>query len=335
VAGILAGLLLLREAGPWFQIVALVLPLTPLLAFLCLAAWYPCRAHPLTGTDPLRLVLLHGLAAVTTTSVWLLAAQGWSQLAEKVPGFQGLSQVVSSQSDLLVIVALLLYLLATAAHYVFLAQEAGHAERRRALELEVATREAEIKALRSQLDPHFLFNSLHSVAALCGSNPEGARSMIERLASFFRTTLEVGKEMEITLAQELDLASSYLEIERLRFGDRLAYVVEADSGAESTLVPPLLLQPLVENAVRHGTSQLLEGGSIHIRAVLSKNTLVLAVENPCDPQRKRQRGTGTGLSNLQHRLAAQYGSRASVQTREDGKRYTATLRLPQGRPEAR
>ena len=328
VYGILVALLLLRDAGSWFKVLLLLLPLTPLLAFLCLAAWYPCRAHPLAATDPLRLVLLHGLAALATTSVWLLAGRAWSRFADRLPGFHDTSEVFSSQSDLLLAIGLLLYLLATAAHYVFLAQEASYAERRRSLELEVAAREAEIKALRSQLDPHFLFNSLHSVAALCGSNPTGARSMIERLAGFFRNTLEVGSRLEISLARELDLASSYLEIERLRFGDRLSYVVEAEAGADGMPVPPLVLQPLVENAVRHGTSQLLEGGTVHIRAALSRGILNLTVENPCAPQRKKGQGTGTGLSNLRRRLAAQYGSEATVQASDNGSSFRATLQLP-------
>ena len=165
---------------------------------------------------------------------------------------------------------MLLFLLSLAVHYVLLAFEAAREAERRQLELEILAREAELRALRAQIDPHFLYNSLNSISALTGSDAPGARRMCLLLADFLRNTLEVSARQRIPLAEELALAERYLSIEQVRFGSRLRIERRVDETAPACLVPPLLLQPLVENAVTHGIARLLEGGVIRLDVVAAR-----------------------------------------------------------------
>ena len=120
--------------------------------------------------------------------------------------------------------------------------------------------------MRAQLNPHFLFNSLNSINALVGGDPEGARRMCEGLGDFLRRTLQLGAREAVTLGDELALVDRYLAIEQVRFGDRLAVERAIDADALACLLPPLLLQPLVENAIKHGVAERIEGGTVRIAA---------------------------------------------------------------------
>ena len=154
----------------------------------------------------------------------------------------------------------LLYLLALAVSYVFVVFEASQDAQRRGLQGQVLAREAELRSLRAQIDPHFLFNSLHSISALTTADPPSARRMCLLLGDFLRQTLALGGADRITLSREVALIEKFLAIERVRFGDRLTVALDAGNAGDC-LVPPLLLQPLVENAVTHGIAHLLDGGT--------------------------------------------------------------------------
>ena len=147
---------------------------------------------------------------------------------------------------------LLLYLLSLAVSYLVAVVDHARASERRALEVQVLAREAELRMLRAQIDPHFLFNSLHSISALTVSDAAAARRMCVLLADFLRESLALGVETRITLKRELGLVARFLDVERVRYGSRLQHRIEADADADACLVPPLLLQPLVENAITHG-----------------------------------------------------------------------------------
>ena len=212
-----------------------------------------------------------------------------------------------------------LFLLTCALHYLLMAVAASQEAERRALEFEVASREAELRALRAQIHPHFLFNSLNSINALIAARPEDARRLCVRLGDFLRRSLTLGSRETIPLAEELDLAEQLLSIERARFGDRLSHVVVADDAARACAVPPLLLQPLVENAVTHGVAQMIDGGEIRIEAERRGEELRIAITNPRDSDSPGRKGTGIGLQNVRRRLAALHGDAAEVRTAPAGR----------------
>jgi LytS/YehU family sensor histidine kinase len=192
----------------------------------------------------------------------------------------------------------------------------------------VLARDAELRSLRSQLDPHFLFNCLNSISALTTADPAAARRMCLLLGEFLRETLALGSESRITLAREIKLVDRFLAVERIRFGDRLDVELAADADAARCLVPPLLLQPLVENAVTHGIAHLLDRGTIRIVASRSPAQLSIVVENPCDPDRPRGTGAGVGLENVRARLRALYGVDAVVTSSEQGGVWRMELSFP-------
>jgi LytS/YehU family sensor histidine kinase len=147
------------------------------------------------------------------------------------------------------------------------------------------------------------------------------------LGDFFRDSLALGSEHRITLTRELQLAARFLEIEQVRFGDRLRVSVEVPTDG-GMLVPPLLLQPLVENAVTHGVAHVLDGGLIAIRTSVEDTALKIVVENPCDADRPRRTGTGVGLANVRARLLAVYGDDARVSSTEADGIWRVELTLP-------
>jgi LytS/YehU family sensor histidine kinase len=221
----------------------------------------------------------------------------------------------------------LLYLLSLAVSYLLAGFEELRETERRRLQLQVLSREAELRSLRAQIDPHFLFNSLHSISALTGSDPAAARRMCLLLADFLRDSLALGGEERITLERELALVERFLAIERVRFGSRLQVEIDGRDAARC-LVPPLLLQPIVENAVTHGIAHVLDGGTIRVAAAQRARRLTILVENPCDADRPRGRGAGVGLANVRARLGALHGADARVDATEQNGLWRVELTMP-------
>ena len=201
-----------------------------------------------------------------------------------------------------------------------------------------ATAEAEAAnavsaALRLQLNPHFLFNTLNSIAGLVTlDRKQEAENMIERLADFLRASLNANPIEDVTLAHEIDTIDAYLHIEAARFGDRLQIEIDLAPGTEAAQVPNFILQPLVENAIKHGVSALQGAALLFISARREVETLVLTVVNSSPESNgessRAGTGTGVGLTNSRQRLANRYGAKASLETGPVGDRYRATIRLP-------
>lgn len=164
---------------------------------------------------------------------------------------------------------------------------------------ELAAR-SELKALKAQINPHFLFNALNSISALISSDPDAAQQTLERLAGIFRGTLLASEKGSVPFRKEMELVDAYLDVERARFGKRLSVEQSIDPGARDVPVPPLILQPVVENAVRHGISPTVEGGTVRIDAKLVDGALRIVVQDD---------GEGAGLIDLEEMLAEGYGLR--------------------------
>jgi two-component system, LytTR family, sensor histidine kinase AlgZ len=305
----------------WTAALLLTAPPTLVYGFVCLATWYPARALPLRASRIAAIVFAHLLAAGLLSSVWLLLITAWARVL-------GRTEAVSARTLAFFATGILLYLLATLFHYLLIASEEGRKMEKRELEVKMLAREAELKALKAQLDPHFLFNSLNSISALCGSNPASARTLTTLLAEYLRKSLRIGSAESITLSEELELASSYLAVERIRFGPRLEFVQNVDERVRGYRVPPLLLQPLVENAVTHGIGQLVEGGVVQIDAGRDDQHVRISVENRCDPDRPSRSGEGIGLANTRRRIQTFYGGSAKIDVDAEPHRFRVAITLP-------
>ena len=324
----LASLLALQRVLAWGPAAAFAVPLAVAFGFLCLSAYYAAYGLPFTRGDLPRSVVTAVAAAFVSSAVWLLVARGWLAIVASIGRWPAVAGAFHDAAPTLFWFGFLVYLLAVALSFLGLTFEAARDAERRGLELQVLAREAELRALRAQLDPHFLFNSLQSISALTTADPPAARRMCLLLADFLRDTLTLGAQPRIPLRSELLLARRFLEIEQVRFGDRLRVAIESDDAAES-LVPPLILQPLVENAVTHGVAHVLDGGTVRIRAVAGAARLVISIENPADPDRPRGRGTGVGLSNVRARLRTAYApTEARLDVSEEHGVFQATLEVP-------
>ena len=200
--------------------------------------------------------------------------------------------------------------------------------RAEAAELHAQVTDARLNALRAQLNPHFLFNTLNAVSTLVDEDPPGARRMIARLSDLLRHTLGEGDDQEITLARELEMLRRYLDIMEVRFQGKLEVSIETDASLDGALVPNLVLQPLVENAFRHGLAQMQTVGRVAVRAVRDDGDLVLTVRDnghgPANPVRE-----GVGLTNTRARLTQLYGARQRLALNADqGGGALVEVRLP-------
>jgi hypothetical protein len=328
LAAVLVAALLTRLGLAWIEALVLLLPLFVVYAFTCLSAWYVCRATPLRASSVLRVLASCGLAALTASAVWIAIARAWIVMLGSTPAFAAASGRYDQQLPLLFAVGVLLFLLAIAVHYALLALEAVRDAERQRFELEALTREAELRALRAQLNPHFLYNSLNSISALTGADPAGARRMCLLLGDFLRSTLSVSGQDEIRLADEIALADRFLDIEQIRFGARLQVERRIDPSASECRVPPLILQPLVENAVVHGIAGLLEGGVIRMDISRQNGSLSIAIENPRDVDAPAAVIRGVGLDNVRRRLSVMFGHDARLETRAEPGSFRAQLDLP-------
>ena len=189
-------------------------------------------------------------------------------------------------------------------------------------------REAELKALKAQINPHFLFNSLHSISALTTVDARARATCAIRLSDFLRSSLRLGDRGTIPFSEELALARTYLDVEQVRFGERLCVAEDIEPGCGDCEVPPLLVQPLVENAIKHGIATLVEGGEISMRARRSSDGLRFVIENPFDPEAPSTHRNGIGLANVRNRLEARYGNAARMEVQVDANRYRVILWLP-------
>jgi sensor histidine kinase YesM len=187
--------------------------------------------------------------------------------------------------------------------------------------------EAQLASLEARVDPHFLFNTLNSIAALVRENPAAAERVIEQLASLMRSSLDRGASL-VTLDQELVLVRSYLEIERVRFGDRLRFHIDAAADVQRALVPRMSLQTLAENAVKYAVAPSRDGATVTVSAVTNNGALRLAVEDNGQGFDASQLPEGHGLHLLQSRLAMVFGDRAVLTTNSHPGRTCITLTLP-------
>lgn len=228
-----------------------------------------------------------------------------------------------SQMVVNILATLLLVLFWNALYFTFHFFQKSRKQEISNLELEASNKESELKNLRSQLNPHFLFNSLNSIRALIDEEPKKAKMSITTLSNLLRQSLVLGRENLVALESEIDLAKSYLELEKIRFEERLDVEWSLTPGLESFQIPPFSLQMMVENAIKHGISNLKDGGSVKISALETDNEIIIIVEN--SGTLKGIVDLGVGIQNIKQRLALQYGNGAEFSLREESRSVIAQM----------
>jgi hypothetical protein len=294
-------------------------PTTLVMSFVCLAPFYMCRSLPLRSAPRIKIALNHVFAAVVLAGCVMLVGRFIASLL--TPAFPGLSTGFAAAAPMLAVMILMIYEMSVALHYAGLELEAS----RRA---EILAREAQLKALKAQVNPHFLFNSLNSISALTTFDPGEARQMCIRLADFLRASLRLGERTSIPFSEEMALTRMYLDVEQVRFGGKLRLLQNIDPACNSCDIPALIIQPLVENAVKHGIAMMAEGGEIVITGVRAHNELRFTIANPFDPEAPSAGRNGLGLRNIRERLESRYGNAARLDIKVEDCMYRVALTLP-------
>jgi two-component system sensor histidine kinase AlgZ len=322
---------LLRSATP-LGAFTLTLVVTVGFAIVTLPTWYLCRALPLRPGRAFRVLSIHGAAAAVWSVLFIAATKLLAEGLGLISEWKRLPLEVGRSEGALFGVGALFYLLVATFHYVLAELQLRHEALEREAALAVSAQRAELQALKAQVHPHFLFNSLNTVSALIGYDPEKAREACVLLAEYLRGTLRAQDQALVPLRDEWSLCERYLKVEALRLGERLRVELELDGAAGACLVPSLLLQPLVENAMTHAIAPVDEPRPLRVRAERRGARLSVELENGVDPA-PRARDGGVGLANVRARLFAQYGKDASLRIERDAERFVVRLDLPAGSPD--
>jgi len=209
-------------------------------------------------------------------------------------------------------------------------QQNNSESEKRKVDAEKIAREAELYNLRQQLQPHFLFNSLNSVIALISTKPEQARTMVFQLSDFLRGTLHKDDQKLLGLNEELEHLQLYLDIEKVRFGHRLDVSIHTDENSTDSLLPAMIVQPLLENAIKYGLYDTVARVNIEINVQRKDNMLQIQIKNPFDPENINiQKSSGFGLRSIERRLFLIYGRTDLLQTRAGKDTFIATISIPQ------
>ncbi|HVF45577.1 MAG TPA: histidine kinase [Pyrinomonadaceae bacterium] len=318
-----------QRAVPVWRALAWQMSATAVFALLTPTVLWLARRYPFGRASWRRALAVHLLAGAAISSVWaachiLLDFTFGSGLQNL--DLSNLPRIIFFNVDKQLLVYWIIVVVSHAVDYY-----------QRYREGELRASQAQLQALKMQLHPHFLFNALHSISALVHSDPEAADKMIARLGDFLRLTLDTAAAQEVPLRQEIEFLNCYLEIERIRFRDRLTTRLDVDPQALECRVPNLILQPIVENAIRHGVAPRAAAGRVEVHAERKGGSLRLQVK---DNGRGIQeaacptKGGGVGLSNTRARLQQLYGSAYRFEVENDPSGgAVVTLEIPFREPE--
>jgi two-component system, LytTR family, sensor kinase len=303
-----------------------------LLALLGIPTWRYCRRLLDNPPSRLRLIAAHVLMGSAVLGVWMA---GYLPLSALLYG-QTLAERVESIAPLQYLEFVLTYTLMASGIVTVLLSQRLEAQRRREAELLALTHEAELRALKAQIRPHFLFNVLNSIYSLIGSRPEQAREMVDLVADLMRRTLDASEEQFVEVGWEMQVVDRYLRIEKVRLGARVEVTVRSEGVPADAMISPLLLQPLVENAVKHGVGAQPGPGRVDVEAKGGGDVLEFVIRDTGPGLRGASHASGHGLSLTRRRLEALYGSAYSLELRDGQPRgVEVRLRIPAYPPGAR
>lgn len=295
-----------------------------LLLLICLLMMNTLRYYLPRGKQYIHIFSI----CLFLTIVWLLLVKWLLKISlEHYPGY---TDILSHSLSIRFSIAFLLLGCITMISMLWFNQQEQKENETRKMDAEKLAKEAELFKLRQQLQPHFLFNSLNSINALIGSRPEEARKMVQQLSDFLRGTIKKEETQWVTLQEELQYLQLYLDIEKVRFGNRLATEIEIEESIQELKLPALLLQPVVENAIKFGLYDTTGETVIKIFATTDNNHLVIKVENPFDPETSSpKQGTGFGLKSVQRRLYLLFARNDLLKTEAKENIFITEIRIPQ------
>jgi two-component system LytT family sensor kinase len=293
---------------------------------IALSLWYPFRFFN-TGSSRITVIIsnLFASGAISVT-LWVLITKFIMTVV--LPEQNNYEAYWAATFPYRIGTGVFIYGLIILTYYLFVSLSNLSDKNAKEARLESLVKETELKMLRSQINPHFLFNSLNSISSLTITDPEKARDMVVKLSEFMRYALSRKDEQPVTLQNELENLRLYLDIEKVRFGDKLTTEETIETDCLDFKIPVMLLQPLYENAVKHGVYESTESVKIMTNAKFIDGYIEIIISNNYDSNPSQKKGTGTGILNVSRRLELFYGNKASIKTIKENGLYTATLYIP-------
>jgi sensor histidine kinase YesM len=299
---------------------------TVFFGLMGLIIWYPTRYIPYRSDAPIYSISAHIAAGVIVILAWLFITVGI--LGAIFVSEEGYQTYLTSSLFLRGLVGVILYLVLVLIYYL-VSYARSLRERAQAEEkLRTLVKESELNMLKSQINPHFLFNSLNSISSLIVTNPDEAREMIVRLSDFLRYSLKHRENEYVSIEEEIGRMNDYLSVERIRFGDKLKYELHVSEKYKKLKVPTMIMQPLIENAIKHGVYESLEPVSVEFNCDIKDGFLKLELKNDFDPETPSKPGTGVGLQNVSERIQLAYDGQGRVNRSVKDGVFKVTLHIP-------
>ncbi len=293
-------------------------------AALALSIWYVVKYNPIENNVWWRLVIFHLVAATILNLIWVyLTTLTVTILAPEMSDYMTMSFPSRFLTGYLFYVFYVFFFIAIVYYQNFKDKVKKESE------LKSLVREAELHALKSQINPHFLFNSLNSISSLTMSDPSKAQEMVINLSTLMRYSLKHGQNEKVTFGTELENNKLYLSIEKVRFGNKLQPSFRVDEQCYKAVLPNMILQPIYENAIKYGVYEATEPVEISTEASCNGEFLEISVSNTYDPGIRSKKGEGIGLRNIRERLQIIYGNPGLIKIRDTRKSFTVTLTIPQ------
>lgn len=296
-----------------------------LFAILGFSIWFPIFYNERGKREIINIVLTHLLAGAITIALWYSVSKGILQ-ALLLPN-QPYESLVFHDYYWRIPLGTFFYLIIALSYYLLLFYSDLKEKIRQEAHLQQLVTEAELKTLRAQINPHFLFNSLNSINTLTITAPEKAQQMIIKLSDYMRYSLKKDKTLKVTLDEELSNIRLYLDIEKIRFGRRLSFQISVEDHLLPYPIPHMILQPLVENAVKYGVYESIDENRIVIDIYRSDTYLVCKVKNDFDPD-LQPNGEGVGISNINKRLQLIYKKNNLLTTTVKDTTFETLLQIP-------
>jgi two-component system LytT family sensor kinase len=297
-----------------------------IFVILGIAMWYPVRYMSFSEKNVIPAILNHLVLGVAMLFLW--AFTGYIILKVFIGGDQFLLSFLELSMPYRSVIGMLIFILLIMLYYLIVYSENLKQRINTEANLKTLVREAELSALKAQINPHFLFNSLNSVSSLTMRDPSRARKMIIELSEFLRYSLK-HKEKEVTsLEEEIQNITRYLEIEKIRFEGRLIFEMEVPGECKSLRLPNMILQPLFENAIKHGVYESIEPVTIHLKCECNSEFLTIVISNNYDASIADTTGAGIGLKNISSRLKLIYGNDDLLKSSGYNGIYKVILKIP-------
>ncbi len=315
----------------WGESALLIIPPLAVQLFICLSLWYICKVIRLDRRYPFKRLAIHVLTLAIINGVWLFFILVYSQVLDLVFKTVRWVDLFVQSIPIFLGIGVSLYFIWVLVYYLILANEEIRANEQEVFKQRLFASQAELRALKTTIHPHFLFNSLNMIGPLIHQSPRQARVFLSQLTDFLIYSLQYGKKQQVTVQDELDHITNYLAVEGERLGERLKLALHTDPTVLQCSILPLTLLPLVENAIKHGISQCLEGGTLSISIKPDSGYLSVEIENPYEKPARPVKGDGLGLETLKKRIEVYYGPAGSVTVDRGEETFNVKLRLPLNR----